>query len=34
LSYCCNCRAELLGDSEEHTFIAHVKKPGQDGAPT
>jgi hypothetical protein len=26
-SYCTNCHADLLGDSEEHTFIAHVYKP-------
>ncbi len=27
LSYCDNCRAELLGDEDSHTFIAHVLKP-------
>jgi hypothetical protein len=26
-SYCTNCRADLLGDAEEHTFILHVMKP-------
>ena len=26
-SYCVNCKAELLEDTDSHTFIAHVKKP-------
>ena len=28
-SYCNNCGAELLGDIDEHSFLAHVYKPGQ-----
>lgn len=28
-SYCIHCRDDLLDDGDSHTFIAHVKKPGQ-----